>query len=317
MNHYPHAVTIGEVGGGITPEQSLAYVNEQNGPLHMVFNFDTCWENGAFSSEQKSDLAIRTNVLSMKQKFLDWYKKTENKAWLPIYWLNHDHPRVLSQYGSVQYRKESATLLITILLFMYGTPFIYNGDEIGMSNVDYRKLTQFKDVSAIQFAKNASAYLDEASILRFLRRTSRVNARTPMQWSDEPFAGFSTKDPYLTVNGNYPTVNVAQQERDKKSILHYFKEVIRLRKTESISQLVHQTPFELVDAMHPDVFAYRHVGSTTLLVIGNFRSYEVSFPFSYVLIKTLIHNYADIVKKGTQVILRAFEVYVFEVESSW
>ena len=314
LEDYPHAVTIGEVGGNVTPEQSLDYSGYDHGPLNMVFNFDTCWENGAFGSEDKADHELSTNVINLKQNFLKWYQQTQGKAWLPLYWLNHDHPRVVSQYGSIRYRNESAKMLITTLLFMYGTPFIYNGDEIGMSNVDYDKLTLFKDVSAINYAREASQRIDEFTILRFLRRSSRVNARTPFQWSGELHAGFSTQEPYLRVNGNYQEVNLAIQEHDANSIYHYYRKAIALRKEEPWLSTVTEGTFELVDALHPDIFAYRHRHERSLLVISNFRAYETTFKVQDIILSTILHNYPQLQKKGLHIILRAYETIVFEIE---
>lgn len=310
---YPEAMTIGEVGGGVSPEGSLQYVDRAYGSLNMVFNFDTCWENGAFGSEEKLDHEIKTNVLNLKANFYKWYQAVSPRAHLPIYWLNHDHPRVVSQYGSIRYRYESATMLATTLLFLYGTPFLYQGEEIGMSNVDYQKLTQFKDVSALQYAKEASKRLPEATVLRFLRRTSRVNARTPMQWSDQMYAGFSTTEPHLHVNGNYLEVNVAQQEQDPRSILNFYRRAITLRKQPNITDAVLQGPLTLVDPLNPDVFAYRHEGPHGILVIANFRSYEVTFRLQDTIKEVLLHNYPLMEKRGLNLVLRPFESYVFSI----
>ncbi len=313
LNAYPEIVTIGEVGGSVSPEASLQYVDPAYGSLNMVFNFDTCWENGAFGSETKLDHEIKTNVLNLKANFMKWYQVVSPRAHLPIYWLNHDHPRLVSQYGSIRYRDASATMLVTTLLFLYGTPFLYQGEEIGMSNVDYEKLTQFKDVSALQFARQASQHLDEATILRFLRRTSRVNARTPFQWSDAPYAGFSTIEPHLHVNGNYRQVNLAQQETNPKSIVNYYRKAIALRKQPAITESVIKGPLSLVDALHPDVFAYRHDGPTTLLVVSNFRAYEVIFRLQDVIKEVLLHNYPTIEKQGLNLRLRPFESFVLVI----
>ena len=312
--NYPEAVTIGEVGGNVSPLQSLMYSGTNKGPLNMVFNFDTCWENGAFGSENKSDLEIRTNVINLKQNFEKWYQGTVNQAWPPIYWLNHDHPRIVSQYGSIRYRKASATMLATTLLFLYGTPFIYNGEEIGMSNVDYQKLTQFKDVSALQYAKEASHRLDEPTILRFLRRTSRVNARTPFQWNDQLYAGFSTKEPQFTVHGNYKEVNVEVQRKDPDSILNYYKKAISIRKLPHIMKAVLEGPLTFLAPLNPDVFSYIHQGETPLLVISNFRDYTIEFPLQYLIKEVVLHNYPTIEKQGLSLMLRPFESYVLVVE---
>jgi glycosidase len=282
------------VGGGITPKEALQYASLNKGPLHMVFNFDTCWENGAFGSENKLDHELSTNVINLKHLFLKWYETNAQDTWLPVYWLNHDHPRVVSQYGSTKYRKESAKMLMITLLFMYGTPFLYYGEEIGMSNVDYQKLTQFKDVSALQYAKEASHRLDEPTILRFLRRPSRVNARTPFQWNDQLYAGFSTKEPQFTVHGNYKEVNVEVQRKDPDSILNYYKKAISIRKLPHIMKAVLEGPLTFLAPLNPDVFSYIHQGETPLLVISNFRDYTIEFPLQYLIKEVVLHNYPTI-----------------------
>ena len=314
LSQYPEVFTIGEVGGGVQPEAALQYVHPVEGSLNMVFNFDTCWENGAYGSDTKADHELRTNVIQLKQNFMKWYDVISPIASLPIYWLNHDHPRVVSQYGSIRFRKESATMLATTLLFLYGTPFIYNGEEIGMSNVDYEKLNQFKDISAIQYASQASERLDEATILRFLRRTSRINARTPFQWSDEPYAGFSNVEPFLSVNGNYAEVNLEKQRKDPKSIFNFYRKAIALRKKPSILTSVLEGKLSLVEPLHPDVFSYLHMGRPSLLVISNFRAYEVPFKVDRIINSILLHNYQTIEKRGLNFILRPFETYVLDVE---
>lgn len=313
---YPLAVTIGEVGGSASPEEALKYASYREGPLNMVFNFDTCWQNGAYGSETKLDYQITTDVINLKQIFKKWYDASLNKAWLPLYWLNHDHPRVLSQYGSVRYRKQSAKMLATVLLFMYGTPFIYNGEEIGMSNVDYSKVTDFKDISAMNFVRRAASRLNEEQMIRFLRRTSRVNARTPMQWNKDEFAGFSSVSPKTNkLNGNYITVNVVEQTEDHDSILNFYKKAIALRKEPWMTEAVTEGPFDLIEPDHKDIFAYIHKGKRPILVVANFRDFEVNFSVKARIKNILLHNYPSIYKAGLNLILRPFEVYLFELDN--
>jgi len=311
---YPRIMTIGEVGGSASTNEALRYSNYRDGLLNMVFNFDTCWENGAYGSDEKLDYQIVTNVKNLKTLFKKWYDACQGKAWLPIYWGNHDHPRVVSQYGSVRYRNESAKMLATTLLFMYGTPFLYNGEEIGMSNVDYQRIVDFKDVSAINYARKASNRLNEEQILRFLRRTSRVNTRTPIQWNGSLNAGFSTGTPPQKVNGNYATVNVEAQDNDPDSILNFYRKAIALRKEPDMMDAVLEGKFALVEPDHPDVFAYVHQGIKPLLVISNFRSYEVSFRLPYRIKKILLHNYQTMEKRGLSLQLRPFESYLLELD---
>ncbi len=315
LSHYPEALTIGEVGGGSSTAKALRYSGYEQGLINMVFNFDTCWENGAYDSYHLPDEMIRTNVVNMKRIFKRWYDDCYAHADMPLYWVNHDHPRVLSQYGSILYRNESAKMLITVLLFMYGTPFIYNGDEIGMSNIVDDDLTPFyTDVSTRNFIEYARQEgKDEAMILRFLKRTARVNARTPMQWNDEVNAGFSSGTPVVPVNSNYREVNVEANLQDGNSIFRYYQKAIRLRQEEAISSLIIDGPFAIIDIDHPDVFAYTHtLNKTKLLVIANFRDYQVEFHSSLLLTKEkiLLHNYDDELFEGRKVTLRPFECYL-------
>ena len=307
-------VTIGEVGGGISPEESLKLSGYENGSISMVFNFDTAWENGAYDSINKSDEQISTNVIKLKNNFARWHRICDGKAWMPLYWDNHDHPRVLSQYGSVAFRKQSAKMLITTLLFMYGTPFIYYGDEIGMSNVDYQDINDFNDVSARNFLAENSGKYNLETLLRFLRRTSRVNARTPMQWSGELHAGFSNVPPQQKVNGNYQEVNVKDQLDDEDSILRYYQKAIALRKEATMRQSVLFGPFSFIDIDNSDVFAYKHEGMRKIAVISNFRAKNVTFAIDFTIKKVLLHNYKDNKIQETAILLRPFECYLFEIE---
>lgn len=311
---YYDCLTIGEVGGCATCESALKYTQYGKGSLNMVFNFDTCWENGAYGSDEKSDEEMITNVVNLKKLFKKWYDAYEGKSWMPVYWVNHDHPRVLSQYGSVKYRKESAKMLCTTLLFMYGTPFLYNGEELGMSNVDYTSIEDFKDVSAQNYYQSKKDLLNEEQILRFLRRTSRINARTPLQWSDDKYAGFSDVEPCVKVNGNYVEVNAKQQENDPDSILHFYRQAIILRKGELKQEAVYGS-FDLLDAEHPDVFAYIKKKDKTIAVISNFRDTETDFKLSYKLKKIYLKNYPDLILKCRKLHLRPFECLLAEVEA--
>lgn len=306
-------VTIGEVGGGISPEESLQLSGYKNGSINMVFNFDTAWENGAYDSLDKKDEQIVTNVRNLKRNFARWHAICNGKAWMPLYWDNHDHPRVLSQYGSVAYRNESAKMLITTLLFMYGTPFIYYGDEIGMSNVDYDNINDFNDVSARNYLIENQGKADLPTLLRFLRRTSRVNARTPMQWSDEKFAGFSRVSPLQKINGNYRQINVKNQESDPLSILSYYKTAIALRKKQDISDTVLFGDFTFLDFDNEDIFAYTHLGVKKIALIANFRSKTVFFNLDKPIRSTLLHNYSDEIIVNGDITLRPFECFLLEL----
>ena len=183
-----------------------------------------------------------------------WINGMKGKGWLPHYWLNHDHPRVISHYGDPEHHHRlSGSLLGTILLTLPGTPFIYNGEEIGMTNVDYDHIDDFQDVWV---KNNAPALLKKYPlevVLRHLRRTSRDNARTPMQWTDGLYAGFSTVEPIQKVNRNADWLNVEKQQKDDHSILNHYRKLIHLRKDPAYQETLVFGDFALMDAHNPDV----------------------------------------------------------------
>ena len=314
FDHYD-CLLVGEVGGDLTPEEALKYSSYEEGPIHMVFNFATVWCNGAYGSLDKKEEDIKTDVIEMKRRFLHWYQACDGKADMPLYWCNHDHPRVLSQYGSTKYRTEAGKALLTTLLFMYGTPFIYAGDEIGMSNVQYDKPEDFfSDRGNENETKvlRARGYSDE-QIVKYLNRTSRINARTPMQWNRGPNAGFSDATPINKVNQNYlEGVNVEDEQREPYSLWGFYRYAIGMRKRRDIADLM-KGRFEIIDMNHPDVFAYRHDGPSQIVCIANFRPYNVYFGFYDNISDILIHNYGDILFRDHVFELRPYEVFLLKV----
>lgn len=310
-------LTIGEAGGEITPKDCLRLVDKDNGSINMAFNFDTVWVNGAYGSIDKKDEEIKTDVITLKDNFKKWYDICHERASMPLYWANHDHPRVLSQYGSVKYRSESAKCLLTTLLFMYGTPFIYQGDEIGMSNVNFTNVEDFyEDVGSKNLVKNmrSHGYSDDY-IAHYLCRTSRINARTPMQWDDSINAGFSNKPGKIKINENYKQgVNVYEEMCDPYSILNFYQYAISKRKSDEINSIITNGKFDLLDRNHPDVFAYKHeLGNEKLIVISNFRDHDVYFSFYWRIKDVLLHNYEDVILKDHVFKLRPFETFLLKV----
>ncbi len=314
LSHYD-CVTIGEVGGGITAERSLLFADRKDGCINMVFNFDTAWCNGAYGSIDKKDEEIQTDVLAMKHSLWHWYQTCHERADMPLYWCNHDHPRVLSQYGSEQYRDESAKALLTVLLFLYGTPFIYNGDEIGMSNVHYQKPEDFfRDVGNKNEVEvlRARGYGDE-QITHYLNRCSRVNARTPMQWDDGENGGFSPCPKVNPINSNYREVNVQDQMSDPWSILNFAQYAIWKRRQDDINAAVIDGPLSFLDMGHPDVIAYMHEGEEKYVVIANMRPYQTYFTFYWQPKDVLLHNYEDVLLFNHVFTLRPFECFLLKV----
>lgn len=308
---------LGEGGGSISPEDSLNLTDREKGSIDMMFNFDTVWQNGAYQSIGKKGSEIRPDVIALKDNFMRWYSRCHQKADMPLYWCNHDHPRLLSQYGDVRYREKSAKCLLTILMFLYGTPFVYQGDEIGMSNVTYLSLEDFsKDVSSESEirAYRTSGFADE-QILDYLNRTSRVNARTPFQWGMGKNAGFSENEPIFKVNLNYlEGVNVAIERRDPDSIFNYCKYLFSLRKDPHLNDLVVNGELSLLDRNHPDVFAFVHEGDgEKLIVIACFRPYVTYFSFYAQITDVILHNYEGVLLDDHVFTLRPYECYVLKV----
>lgn len=312
-------MTVGEAGGGATPRQALDYSGYDSHELNMTFTFDHCWENGAFGADTKKDEEIKTNVISLKDVITKWQLGLYGKGWNPIYWLNHDHPRVASQYGDINYHKESCKMLCNTLYMLWGTPFVYNGEEIGMTNVDYTSLDQFKDVSAQNYAKftleDGRLTLDQ--ILVHLRRSSRINSRTPMQWNDKEYAGFSTVKPWVDNVGNYKVINVESQLEDSDSILNHYKKILHLRKEGEYKDLIIYGNYELLDRENDKIFSYkRELNNQKILVISNFFKEEGVVNFEQFKVKKVIdnnyHNYD--LNCLVNLTLRPFESYILEIE---
>lgn len=306
---------VGEMGGCISPEEASRLTDRRGGVIDMAFNFDTVWQNGSFLSIGKRKEDLRTDVISLKDNFMRWYSACHESSDMPVYWCNHDHPRVLSQYGDVAYRKQSAQCLLTILLFLYGTPFLYMGDEIGMSNVNYPSLDDFlPDVSSCNEieAYKKQGYAD-TEILDYLNRTSRVSARSPFQWDEGPFAGFSSVEGRYKVNENRKEgVSVASQDADPYSILGFYRYAISIRKNAQVNDQVLHGELHLLDRNHPDVFAYYHDGGQRLVVIANMRPYQCYFSFYSNIADVLLHNYGDVVLRDHVFTLRPFECIVLK-----
>ena len=221
-------VTVGE-GPGVNLKTGLNYVDEKEKELNMVFHFDHLQID--FGPEGKFD-PQPIDFLKFKKVFSDWDSLLRNKGWNSIFLGNHDFSRIVSRFGNDQkYRNESAKLLATILMTLRGTPYVYQGDEIGMTNVKYPSIDCYDDVETINAwkeAKGNNKNMDD--FLKAVHRQSRDNARTPLQWNDSQFAGFSTNKPWIDVNSNYEKINVESEEDNPDSILNYYREIIRIRK---------------------------------------------------------------------------------------
>jgi glycosidase len=302
-------MTVGEVGGGASLGDALRYVGHKEQRLDMVFTFDHNWRNGGWDSLQE-DYQPRLDLASLKDDFAKFQKGLYQKAWHALYWLNHDHPRVMSQYGDLRYHKESGKMLASTLYFMWGTPFVYNGEEIGMTNADFTALDQFRDVAIQRKAEELQGQVPMDRLLRHFLVTSRDNARTPMQWSSAPHGGFTTVTPWIKVNDNHAWLNVAAQQADPDSILNHYKRLFRVRR-EVLSTVLYGT-FELLASA---AFAYQRKGDVTLWVISNFSDQSLLFEHPVNVRRVLLHNYPDLIE-GEKLTLRPYESLVIEVHDA-
>lgn len=269
-------LTIGE-SGGASKEEALQYAGYGSNEFNMLIQFGHCW----------ADIDDRHPILRgkwskgifhpsrVKQSFQNWYEMLENKGWNVIYWHNHDQPRVVSHYGNDgSYREQSAKALATALYLMPGTAICYQGEEIGMTNVDYTDLTQFRDVEVFtEYANFRSRGMDHASAMQVLRDRSRDNARTPMPWTGDRFGGFSTHRPWIDAVGNYQEVNVLRQEDDPNSVLSWYRILLNLRLSDS--NITHGT-IRFLDVKSENDFSYCNRGENTeYLVLTNFTDHQI------------------------------------------
>ena len=255
-------VTIGE-GPGINLNNGLDYVNEDENELNMIFHFDHLTMD--FGKEGKYD-PIPFDFIKFKKIFSNWDKLFSKRGWNSIFLGNHDFSRIVSRFGNDnEFHEESSKLLATLLMTLRGTPSLYQGDEIGMTNVDYSNISFYDDVETINAWKEAID--NKKNMKKFfeaIQKQSRDNARTPMQWDNKKNAGFSKVKPWIKVNDNYKKINVKNQEKDLDSILNYYKLLIKLRKENST--LVYGK-YEDLDPMHTKIFSYRRWDENDVFII--------------------------------------------------
>ncbi|PKK97544.1 MAG: glucohydrolase [Tenericutes bacterium HGW-Tenericutes-3] len=309
-------VTIGEVGGSASIESGLNYSAFSANELSMVFNFDHNWCNNI--DEVISSKKIKVDVVSLKSVFSRWQAAFKDKGWLPLNWLNHDQPRLMSHYGNYKFPLESGKMLATVIHLMRGTPFIYQGEEIGMTNYPFEDVSQFNDITS----KNAYyRYLeqdpdDPVKALKKASLRSRDNPRTPMQWSNEHHAGFSYVKPWMMVNYNYKKINVEKNLKNKNSLWYHYQELINLRRSSPYQQIITYGDFECLDPLDEKLFCYlRRYQNETLLVINSFSSHKEVYDMAHYEIQELvISNYKKQNIKDGKIYLKPFESIVFKVK---
>jgi oligo-1,6-glucosidase len=263
---------------GETPTVSIPdarrYTDRDSEELDMVFQFEHMQVDRGAS---KWDV-LPFDMPALRACLAEWQEGLADVGWNSLYWDNHDQPRVVSRFGDDgEHRVRSAKLLATVLHLQRGTPYIYQGEELGMTNYPFQSIADFEDLESVNHYHDAVAGgADPGEVLESLRAMSRDNARTPMQWDDSPHAGFSTSEPWLPVNPNYKEINAAAQVDDRDSVFSHYRRLIELRHTEPA---VAYGDFSLQVPDHPQLFAFsRRHEDTELLVVANFSGAPAEAP---------------------------------------
>lgn len=302
-------LTVGEAWSA-TPTSALLYSGRDRRELSMVFQFEHVTQ---FWDETYGKWRPRPfDLVALKAVFGKWQMALADDGWNSLFWGNHDLPRAVSRYGDTTgFHTESAKMLATVLHLMKGTPFVYQGEEIGMTNVPFTSIEQYKDIETLNMHHlHVEAGLSPDDFIRGANESGRDNARTPMQWSSGPQGGFTTGSPWIEVNPNFSTVNAETQVEDGQSIWSHYRKLIELRKHHQV--IVYGRYQSWLD-QHPDVFIYSrtHEGDR-LVVLANFRPHEVTVTMPDELQgqgRCLIGNYADRDVIGETVTLRPYEAF--------
>lgn len=301
-------VTVGEANG-VDAENSDEWVGSENGKFNMIFQFEhlKLWD---YEGDTEFCPKAYKDVLNK------WQVALENKGWNALFIENHDIPRSTSTWGNDrEYWLESAKSFATTYFLQKGTPFIYQGQEIGMTNTVFNSLSEFQDVKSVNEGKEKlEAGMCEKTVLEILSNTSRDNARTPMQWDDSLNAGFTTGKPWLKVNSNYKNINVQSQTKDENSIYNHYKKLISLKKN---SKTLTHGEFKLVLEDDKHVFAYlRELDNERYLILSNLSENEKKLNLSEFNIKNediVLSNYKIIEKDLKEFIVRPFESVVYKI----
>ncbi|MFC5712942.1 alpha-glucosidase [Thalassorhabdus alkalitolerans] len=276
LSHYD-TMTVGEMPG-VGVEEGKLYTAEERKELNMVFHFE---HMGLGDGEHGKWSALSWKLTDLKRIMTKWQKGLDQKGWNSLYWNNHDQPRVVSRFGNdnEKFREKSAKMLATCLHGMKGTPYVYQGEEIGMTNVAFPTIEDYEDIETLNWYKEQKEKgIEEAEMMRAIYARGRDNARTPMQWNDSKHAGFTTGVPWLQVNPNYKRINVTNSLNDPHSVFYYYKSLIELRKKDET--IVHGS-YHLLLPDDEDVYAYtRTYKDDMLLIVCNFSSSVQTRSFS-------------------------------------
>lgn len=267
-------ITVGECSG-VTLEEAKKYANAQGTELNMVFQFE---HMGVDSAKGTKWTDKRIYLPDLKEVLSRWQYGLEGIAWNSLFFCNHDQPRIVSRLGDDS--PASAKCIATLLHFMQGTPYVYQGEELGMTNVPFGGIEDFRDLDSINAYHEliGQGVFDEETMLHYLRRKSRDNARSPMQWDDTENAGFTTGTPWIMVNPNYSAINAKVQLADENSVFHYYRRLIGLRRESDWSEVIVYGSYALLAPEDEHIYAYtRTLGQRCLLVVCNVSGQPQTF----------------------------------------
>ncbi|MBB5174642.1 alpha,alpha-phosphotrehalase [Texcoconibacillus texcoconensis] len=314
FSHYD-IVTVGEMSS-TTIDDCIKYTNPERKELSMTFNFHHLkvdYPNGEKWSVAPFDFHALKRILS------EWQvEMNKGGGWNALFWCNHDQPRVVSRYGDDEkYHNESAKMLATTAHMMQGTPYIYQGEEFGMTDPKFSSINDYRDVETLNIYEMKKDDMPEDELMHIIGRKSRDNSRTPVQWTSEKHGGFTTAEPWIPVASNYESINAEKALEDENSIFYHYQKLIELRKTYDI---ITYGDYQLLDEGHDSVFAYvRTWKDEQLLVVNNFYGEETTFTcsdhvdFEGKNAECLISNYDDEPSNLKEMTLRPYESVVYHL----
>ncbi|MEY2304619.1 alpha,alpha-phosphotrehalase [Bacillus tropicus] len=307
-------ITVGEMSS-TTIDNCIKYSSPERNELSMTFSFHHLkvdYPNGDKWTKANFDF------IKLKEIMSNWQiEMQKGGGWNALFWCNHDQPRIVSRFGDDrEYRNESAKMLATAMHMLQGTPYIYQGEEIGMTNPNFESIEQYRDIESLNiYDIKLEEGLSKEEIIGILKQKSRDNSRTPMQWNEEMNSGFTTSTPWISVAENFKEINVEKALEDKESVFYHYKELIELRKTYDV---ITEGEYAILDKNDPKIWAYtRTTESEVLLVINNFYGEEITYSVpAHVQLdgmkqEILLSNYKDASKDITKLNLRPYESIVY------
>ncbi|EMK2597542.1 alpha,alpha-phosphotrehalase [Bacillus cereus] len=307
-------ITVGEMSS-TTIDNCIKYSNPERNELSMTFSFHHLkvdYPNGDKWTKAEFDF------IKLKEIMSNWQiEMQKGGGWNALFWCNHDQPRIVSRFGDDgKYRNESAKMLATAMHMLQGTPYIYQGEEIGMTNPKFESIEQYRDVESLNiYDIKLKEGLSKEEIIGILKQKSRDNSRTPMQWNEEMNSGFTTSTPWISAAENFKEINVEKALEDKESVFYHYKKLIELRKTYDV---ITEGEYAILDKNDPKIWAYtRTTESEVLLVINNFYGEEITYSVpAHVQLdgmkqEILLSNYKDASNDITKLNLRPYESIVY------